>query len=188
MAKRDRDKIKAGMAEVLAAGGDLVSQVVAGDRRRAGRGTKTTNYDNMTSNTVITETTKPPVRKGRRGQPAATAGGSADIGAANLGARLQQAAEMAASPTITVTLRLPLELNHWLDTYVHGAWPERIRKQELVTEALRMLVARRGAPGETVLATELLPSEKNNDWLSLPAPEVSRAAVRAAVRAEREED
>jgi hypothetical protein len=67
---------------------------------------------------------------------------------------------MAASPTITVTLRLPLELNHWLDTYVHGAWPERIRKQELVTEALRMLVARRGAPGEAVLVTELLPAEK----------------------------
>ena len=66
---------------------------------------------------------------------------------------------MAESATTTVTLRLPRELNDWLDEYVHRAWPERVRKQELVIEGLRMLFARRGRPGEPVLPTGLLPEE-----------------------------
>jgi hypothetical protein len=67
--------------------------------------------------------------------------------------RLAKALELAQSPTVTVTLRIPIELNRWLDEYVHRAWPERVRKQELVAEALRMLFARRGRPGEPTLAT-----------------------------------
>ena len=66
---------------------------------------------------------------------------------------------MVQSATTTVTLRLPRELNDWLDEYVHRAWPERVRKQELVIEGLRMLLARRGRPGEPILPTELLPEE-----------------------------
>jgi hypothetical protein len=49
-----------------------------------------------------------------------------------------------------------MRLNEWLDAYVHGAWPSKVRKQELVAEALRLLVARRGGPGEPCLATALL--------------------------------
>lgn len=71
--------------------------------------------------------------------------------------RVSEATRMAESPTTTVTLRLPHELNDWLDEYVHRAWPERVRKQELVIEALRILFARRGRPGEPVLETELIP-------------------------------
>ena len=63
---------------------------------------------------------------------------------------------MAGSPTATVTLRLPRELNAWLDEYIHRAWPERVHKQALVTEALQLLFARRGRPGEPLLETELL--------------------------------
>ena len=66
---------------------------------------------------------------------------------------------MAESAATTVTLRLPRELNDWLDEYVHRAWPERVRKQELVIEGLRMLFARRGRPGEPILPTGLLPEE-----------------------------
>jgi len=74
-----------------------------------------------------------------------------------LATRLAEAKRMAESPTTTVTLRVPQELNGWLDEYVHRAWPERVRKQELVAEALRMLFVRRGRPGEAVVTTELLP-------------------------------
>ena len=65
---------------------------------------------------------------------------------------------MAGSPTATVTLRLPREFNAWLDEYIHRAWPQRVHKQALVTEALQLLFARRGRPGEPVLPTELLPT------------------------------
>jgi hypothetical protein len=67
---------------------------------------------------------------------------------------------MAEGPTMTVTLRIPTEMNRWLDEYVHRAWPERIRKQELVIEALRLLFARRGRPGEPLLETDLLGGEE----------------------------
>ena len=76
-----------------------------------------------------------------------------------LARRLAEGKRMAESTTTTVTLRLPQELNDWLDEYVHRAWPERVRKQELVIEGLRMLFARRGRPGEPVLPTGLLPEE-----------------------------
>jgi hypothetical protein len=59
-----------------------------------------------------------------------------------------------------VTLRVPRELNEWLDEYVHRSWPQRIRKQALVIEALRLLYARRGQWGEPVLLTELLEEDK----------------------------
>lgn len=68
-----------------------------------------------------------------------------------LAERTALARELSASATTTVTLRLPHRLNEWLDAYVHGAWPERVRKQELVVEALRLLIARRGGPGQTLL-------------------------------------
>jgi hypothetical protein len=64
---------------------------------------------------------------------------------------------LAESPTTTVTLRIPRALNDWLDEYVHRAWPERVRKQELVIEGLRLLFARRGRAGEPLVDTSLLP-------------------------------
>jgi hypothetical protein len=65
--------------------------------------------------------------------------------------RLALADELSKTPTTTVTLRLPAGLNQWLDGYVHGAWPSKVKKQELVVEALRLLIARRGGPGEEVI-------------------------------------
>ena len=78
--------------------------------------------------------------------------------AALLAGRVAEGRRMAGSPTATVTLRLPREFNAWLDEYIHRAWPERVHKQALVTEALQLLFARRGRPGEPVLSTELLPT------------------------------
>ncbi len=86
----------------------------------------------------------------------------AEKGEGLLGKRHVQATQMAKSGTTTVTLRLPREMNDWLDEYVHRAWPERVKKQELVTEALRMLFARRGRPGEPVVESELLPKGDND--------------------------
>ena len=76
--------------------------------------------------------------------------------ARTLGERVALARELAASPTVTVTLRIPARLNEWLDGYVHGAWPKKVRKQELVAEGLRLVVARRGGPGETCVSTDLI--------------------------------
>jgi hypothetical protein len=73
-----------------------------------------------------------------------------------LAERVARARELASSPTVTVTLRIPVRLNEWLDGYVHGAWPAKVRKQELVTEGLRLLVARRGGPGEACVSTDLI--------------------------------
>jgi hypothetical protein len=73
--------------------------------------------------------------------------------------RVREAQEMAKSPTGTVTLRIPSQLNAWLDEYVHGSWRLKVRKQELVTEALRMLFARRGWPGDSVMKTDLLEND-----------------------------
>ncbi len=70
--------------------------------------------------------------------------------------RLALAQELARTPTRTVTLRLPDGLNGWLDAYVHSSWPTRIRKQELLVEAMQLLIARRGGAREEVLAPELL--------------------------------
>ena len=70
--------------------------------------------------------------------------------------RLDLARVLSTSHTTTVTLRLPNGLNEWLDAYIHGAWPERVRKQELVVEALMMLIARRGGPGEQCLESDLV--------------------------------
>ena len=53
----------------------------------------------------------------------------------------------AKSKTTTVTLRIPTELNEWLDQYRHLSYPQRIEKQSLVIEALRLLYMARGQPG-----------------------------------------
>lgn len=53
----------------------------------------------------------------------------------------------ALSKTTTVTLRIPTELNDWLDEYRHLSYPQRIEKQSLVIEALRLLYMARGQPG-----------------------------------------
>ncbi|MCC6447034.1 MAG: hypothetical protein IT210_26715 [Armatimonadetes bacterium] len=73
--------------------------------------------------------------------------------------RIEDAAQRASTPSVTVTFRLPQAVNEWLDEYVHRAWPERVKKQDLVLEALKMLIARRGEAGAAVLPTELLGEE-----------------------------
>ncbi len=70
--------------------------------------------------------------------------------------RVGEAEALSETPTMTVTLRIPQGFNEWLDGYVHGSWPQRIRKQELVVEALRLIYARRGKAGEEIIATPLL--------------------------------
>lgn len=68
--------------------------------------------------------------------------------------RAARAEKMATSSTVTVTLRIPSAFNEWLDAYRHLSYPERVGKQELVVEGLRMAYLRRGMPGETILGSE----------------------------------
>jgi hypothetical protein len=77
--------------------------------------------------------------------------------------RLALADELASTPTTTVTLRIPTGLNRWLDAYVHGAWPARVRKQELVVEALRLLIAHRGGAREELVTIDLLEDAQAED-------------------------
>ena len=167
---------------------DLLGSVIRSDRHRAGRSVPFAEPDTMTSHTVIrqydNETSTPSDHKtsgqaGKRASPVALrqADATEDVPAVGarkrqegsrnkdqdtgdlLARRLAEGKRMAESATTTVTLRLPRELNDWLDEYVHRAWPARVRKQQLVIEGLRMLFARRGRPGEPILPTGLLPQE-----------------------------
>lgn len=143
------------------------------------------NYDNMTNNNVIKEydkqtnkqadkqtsrqTDKQPHKQTttqadreahkqtNKLRPPAPTSHLPDSSSVRLAERVAQAAQMAETPTMTVTLRIPQALNDWLDGYVHQAWPERIKKQELVVEALRLLIARRGNPKEEIIETDLFP-------------------------------
>lgn len=74
--------------------------------------------------------------------------------------RLKEAVALAEGATMTVTLRIPAPLNEWLDEYVHRSWPNKIKKQELVIEALQIMFVRRGRPGEEIIETDLLPEKK----------------------------
>ena len=166
---------------------DLLGSVIVNDRRRAGRAPPApARHDTMTSHAVSgqydNEAGRQPDRRtdrqaGERAGSVApgqsgTAAGRPEVAAPRadgrghergtrglLPTRVAEAGRMAASPTTTVTLRIPRELNDWLDEYIHRAWPERVRKQDLVSEALRLAFARRGRPGEPLLPTPLLPEE-----------------------------
>ena len=59
--------------------------------------------------------------------------------------------EMASSPTMTLSLRIPKELNEWLDRYTHLSYPERITKQSLVIEALSLIYLKRGEAKEKLI-------------------------------------
>jgi hypothetical protein len=77
--------------------------------------------------------------------------------------RAKLAEALARTKTTTVTLRLPAGMNDWLDGYVHESWRTRVRKQDLVIEALCLLIARRGGVGQEVLATRLLKNAEKTD-------------------------
>ncbi len=167
---------------------DLLGSVIRSDRRRAGRALPgAAEQDTMTGHAVSgqydKETSTQPDQPAsdqasksassvavqqadaaaehsaaaapRRGDRGHQERGTAEL----LGKRIAEARRMAESPTTTVTLRIPRDLNDWLDEYIHRAWPEKVRKQDLVSEGLRLAFARRGRPGEPILPTALLPEE-----------------------------
>ena len=169
---------------------DLLGNIIRSDRRRSGRELPdTAEQDTMTGNAVSgqddnqTSTQADHRTSGPACKPASpVAVGQADTAAEHLregtakqetrgqpegrvgdllDGRVTEARCMAESPTTTVTLRIPRELNDWLDEYIHRAWPEKVRKQDLVSEGLRLVFARRGRPGEPILPTTLLPEEES---------------------------
>jgi hypothetical protein len=189
MPKRDRTTVDQELSQIFGGSEatDLLGSIIRSDRRRAGRTVPVADHDTMTSQPVIKQydkqaSTQPDQRtSSEAGKPASPqAIGQADAaterpgastarkegrrqqadGASDLlGGRAAEARRMAESPTTTVTLRIPRELNDWLDEYIHRAWPEKVRKQDLVSEGLRLVFARRGRPGEPILPTALLPKE-----------------------------
>lgn len=179
MGSRERADVSRQLGELLDAP-DVLSSVIRGDRHRSGRShgetpqpdnhasppeslSVRTPYDRQTDLPPASEADlvavpqaglPPPLADGKpRAAPRAKPGLTAR--------RVEEARRLATSATTTVTLRVPRGLNEWLDEYVHRSWPVRVRKQELVAEALRLLFARRGRAGEPVLATELLSGEES---------------------------
>ena len=65
--------------------------------------------------------------------------------------RRSAAQKLATSPTTTVTLRIPVELNEWLNEYQHLSYPNRISKGRLVIEGLILAYLRRGRVNEKIL-------------------------------------
>lgn len=164
MAKQDKEQFKQGMDDIFS-GVDLVSSVVAQDRKRSGRDGKKAeeNYDNMTSHTVIKQydnkTNKQAIKQSRNKTEAPQKVSKKLTREDLLKQRVLEAQQMAQSPTMTVTLRIPKELNEWLDAYTHGAYKEKIKKQDLVIESLRLAFAHRGYYGEEIIPTEFLAEE-----------------------------
>jgi hypothetical protein len=81
-------------------------------------------------------------------------GRAQDVSRKLLEERAEAAERMAASPAVTITLRIPAAFNEWLDAYRHLSYPQRIGKQDLVVEGLTMAFLRRGGPGQTVLSSD----------------------------------
>jgi hypothetical protein len=189
MPKRDRTAVSQELSQILGGPDamDLLGSVIHSDRRRAGRALPdAAGQDPMTGHVVSVqydkETSTQPDQPtsgqaGMSASPVATGQADAAVhpGAATavrerrrqqtggtrelLQGRVAEAERMAESPTTTVTLRIPRELNDWLDEYIHRSWPEKVRKQDLVSEGLRLVFARRGRPGEPIFPTPLLPGE-----------------------------
>lgn len=146
MADGKRAAVRRGVEGAFAPAADLLGSVVGSDRERAGReclpyDKRTTGHAGGHSTPSASGPTTPPADRLASGRAA-------------------EARRLVDSPTVTVTFRLPRELNDWLDEYVHRSWPERVRKQELVAEALRLLFARRGRAGEPIVPTDFLPEDE----------------------------
>jgi len=114
------------------------------------------HYDTMTNGAgseTSSDRTRPAAPSKRKAQTQVVSQKESPVG------RIETAQEMAETSTMTVTLRIPQAFNEWLDEYVHRSWPQKVRKQELVTEALKLLYARRGRAGEDIMSTPLLGEE-----------------------------
>jgi hypothetical protein len=170
MPRRDRADVSQGLSQILGGSDatDLLGSVIQSDRRRTGRvaekdslgasseGQTSDPPDTTTSHTVSGQYDSKTISQSDH----RTSGRDLEQDTGDLlNRRVAEAKRMADGDTMTVTLRIPRELNEWLDEYIHRAWPERVRKQDLVTEGLRLVFARRGRPGEPVLHTGLLPEE-----------------------------
>lgn len=192
MARRERDAVRDGLAQLFGDSPDLLAGVIWSDRVRAGRdgqtpayaGTEPTehgeppvhgdthtaaspvrlDYDKQTdkhTDLPTTAHTDSPTHTPACNQAHASVKRKRPQEPNRLRAeRLAEADRLAAGPTLTVTLRLPQAFNAWLDEYVHRSWPVRIRKQELLGEALRLLFVHRGRAGEPLLLTDWLDSKE----------------------------
>ena len=143
MANKDRAAVENGLSDIL-------GNVIQSDRRRAGRGEEPSvappamdtvtsppetdeagnktigHYDNKAigqAGNITKEPASAAAPRKRRAEPK-------DETTA-LQRRITEAQALAHSPTTTVTLRIPHALNDWLDEYVHGSWPEKVKKQQL---------------------------------------------------------
>lgn len=165
MASKERAAVSNGLTDIL-------GNVIQADRRQSGRGEEPTPSDTMTNVTAIEEANNNTIGHYDNNTVGQTDNNTNTLPTSRkrttrkeasqerplLERRTEEAKAMAETPTMTVTLRIPTAFNDWLDEYLHGSYPVKIKKQELVVEALQLVYARRGKPKEEILETELLPS------------------------------
>jgi hypothetical protein len=48
--------------------------------------------------------------------------------------------EMSRTDLRTITLKMPGDFNHYIDSYIHEHWKEKVRKQDLLKRAMQLLV------------------------------------------------
>ena len=61
----------------------------------------------------------------------------------------QRVAEMATTRHVVISLRCPEAINDWLDEYAHAHRKEGVKKQDLVAEALAMLILKKEGAEQT---------------------------------------
>lgn len=137
---------------------DVLSRVLERDRARSGRRTPASEPPNITTlhdahitahaeNNEYSQQSAQP--SGQTHSKAATQSTSQEDArpAAQKGSRAslradaqKRAQRMAASPAIPITLRLPSELNDFLDDAAHARRKQGVKKQDLVSRAVQLLV------------------------------------------------
>ena len=75
--------------------------------------------------------------------------------------RADHAEHMAKSPTVTVTLRIPVAFDEWLGPYRHLSYPLRVGKQELVVEGIEVRLHAARATGGADPGGQDLPASRH---------------------------
>ena len=169
---RDRKAVMSSIDDLISEPTDILSSVVARDRARRGGDRVTANVPEFTSivqdalpsqGKISNERSAPP-EKGNSLTESYRPAPDVKTEPVNhvrlspeIKERLTTAQELCNSQLVPVTLRLPEAVNRWIDEYVHGAWESRLKKQDLIKEALTLLFIHRARNGDPLLLKDILP-------------------------------
>lgn len=90
--------------------------------------TLTDNITSKLTSNIADEPAAPPAKKGRERPKQSLR---------------QRVAEMAESRHVVISLRCPEALNDWLDEYAHAHRKQGVKKQDLIAEAIGLLILKK---------------------------------------------